>query len=121
MLPVVLGALGRAFMYGKVEESALEEPKRSVIGDAESSGGFDDLVENRLEASGACNGAKDAADGVLLSSKVRDLTSKLRVVGGHAGHARSLGRPRSPRPSRARRHATDQASSKTLSSFSANS
>jgi hypothetical protein len=53
-------------MYGKVKESVLEEPERSVIGVAESSAGLDHLVENRLEPRSAGDGAKDPADRLLL-------------------------------------------------------
>jgi len=60
----------------------LEEPERSVIGVAESSAGLDDLVENRLEPRSAGNGAKDAADCLLLRTEVFGLTSKLRVAVG---------------------------------------
>jgi hypothetical protein len=99
MLPIVLGALGRAFMYRKTEEvSFVEKPERAVIGVTEASAGLNDLVEDRLEPGRARNGAKNAADRELLRSKVLDLTNKRRVVVGHSSHARSLGRRRSRRP-----------------------
>jgi hypothetical protein len=79
----------------RVEESLLEKPERAVIGVAESPARLDDLVENRLEPRRAGNGAKDAADRLLLRAGVLELTSKLRGVGGRAGHSRSLSRLRS--------------------------
>jgi hypothetical protein len=45
-----------------------------------------------LEPRSAGNGAKDAADCLLLRTEVFELTSKLRVAVGRAYHSRSLGR-----------------------------
>jgi hypothetical protein len=79
-------------MHSKLKESVLEEPERSVMGVAESSARLDHFVENRLQTRSAGNGAKDAADCLLLRTEVLELTSKLRVAGGLACHSRSLSR-----------------------------
>ena len=85
MLPVVF-SLGLAMVCDRVEERPLEEPERPVIGSAESRAGVDHLVENRLQAYGAGDRAKDAADRALLPAHVLELTSELRAIGGHASH-----------------------------------
>ena len=74
-----------------VQEALLEQVERAVLGPAEPLAGLDDLVQHRLDPRAAGDGAQDAADRALLLAQILDLASELCVVGGHAGHPRSLG------------------------------
>src|SRR5215218_125842 len=76
-----------------MEEFLVEEIKRAVIGIAEPPGGFDDLVQHRLQPARTGDGAQDATDGALLLAEILELARGVVVVAGRAGHGAQL-RPR---------------------------
>jgi hypothetical protein len=97
MLAVVLDVFGEGMVRGRVEETVPEEVECSLVGVAQPLAGLHHLVENRLQAARAGDGAKDGADRSLLLPHVLELTNELGAVGGDAGHSRSLGRGPHPR------------------------
>ena len=84
-----------------MQEPVLEEVEGAVVGPAEPLTGFDHLVEHGLDPRASSDGSEDTADRPLLFAHVLELASELGVVGGHAGHLRSLG-PGGARVSRLR-------------------
>jgi hypothetical protein len=90
MLSVPLSTVGVGVVRHHVEEPVLEKVQGAVVGPAEPFAGFDHLVENGLNPCAAGDGAEDTADRALLLAQVLELASEL-VVGGRAGHLRSLG------------------------------
>ena len=102
MLPVEFG-VGPAVVCDGVEERPFEKPERPVLGCAEPRAGVDHLFENRLQAYGASDRAKDAADRALLLAQVLELTSELRAIGGYACHSSSLDRTEPSQPPHGRR------------------
>jgi hypothetical protein len=89
----------------------VEEPKRPVVGLAQSPGRLGHLLENRLQPGGACDSAENAADRALLLPRVLEFTGEVRAVPRDASQSFSLGArvfiandgSRSPPRSRARR------------------
>ena len=63
-----------------------------MVGPAEPLAGLDDLVEHRLDARAARDGAENAADRALLFAQVLDLASELGIAMRRGVHARSLSR-----------------------------
>ena len=76
-----------------MEELFLQEIERPVIGVAEPLGGFDDLVEHRLQPSRTGDGAQDATDRALLLAEILELAGGVMVVAGRAGHGAQLRSP----------------------------
>ena len=93
MFPVVGGALRLSMVCSGVEQTVLEQPERSMVGVAEPSAGFDDLVKHRLQPGGLRHGPENAADRALLLAEILELTSQLRVIPAGNSHLKSLFRP----------------------------
>jgi hypothetical protein len=92
MLPVVLGTLRLPVIRSRVEEPLVEEIKGAVISIAEPPGGFDDLVQHRLQPGRTSDGAQDATDRTLLLAEILELARSVLVVAGRAGHRAQLRR-----------------------------
>jgi hypothetical protein len=94
MLEVVLRARGLALVRPQVQETVLQQPKRPVVGLAQSPARLGHLLENRLQPGRASDSAENAADRALLLPHVLEFTGEVRAVPDDASHSFSLGRRR---------------------------
>src|SRR5262245_55315373 len=90
MIPVVRGTRRIAFIRRHIEELMLEEIERAVIGGAESSGRFDDLIKDRLQPGRTSDSAQDAADRALVLTQLLELTSSISVGAGPTSYEAEL-------------------------------